>query len=113
MYAATLVDQLLVITEGVAECTGGAITPIKCRMSPTTEPPGQAEAPVITSTPAVAQVVPVKNSYYRKDTSNEKPNRPCKQRTLQLRDAKNGACSFSKCGSTVQCWCCTPCGQLG
>ena len=31
------------------------------------------EAPVKTSTPAVAQVVPDKNSYYRKDTSNEKP----------------------------------------
>ena len=41
-------------------------------MSLTTESPGRAEAPVITSTPAVAQVVPVKNSYYRKNTSNEK-----------------------------------------
>ena len=67
-------------------------------MSLTTESPGRAEAPVITSTPAVAQVVPVKNSYYRKDTSNEKPDLPCKQRTLQLRDAKNGACSFSSHG---------------
>ena len=33
---------------------------------------GDTEAPVKTSTPAVAQVVPVKNSYYRKTTSNEK-----------------------------------------
>ena len=62
-----------VLPEGVAECTGGAVTPIKCRKSLTTESPGRAEAPVITSTPAVAQVVPEKNSYYRKDTSNEKP----------------------------------------
>ena len=57
----------------MAECTGGAVTPIKCRMSLTTESPGRVEAPVITSSPAVAQVVPVKNRYYRKDTSKEKP----------------------------------------
>ena len=57
----------------MAECTGGAVTPIKCRTSLTTESLGRVEAPVITSTPAVAQVVPEKNSYYRKDTSNEKP----------------------------------------
>ena len=41
-------------------------------MSLTTEQPGRAQAPVISSTPAVAQVVPVKKSYYRKKTSNKK-----------------------------------------
>ena len=56
----------------MAECTGGAVTPIKCRKCLTTEFTGRAEAPEIASTPAVAQVVPVKNSYYRKNTSNEK-----------------------------------------
>ena len=44
------------------ECTGGAVTPIKCRMCLTTESSGRVEAPVINSTPAVAQVVPVKNN---------------------------------------------------
>ena len=59
----------------MVECKGGAVIPIKCRRSLTTQPPGRLEAPVIiiSSTPAVVQVVPEKNSYYRKDTSKIKP----------------------------------------
>ena len=45
----------------MAECTAGAVTSIKCRMSLTTVSPGRAEASEITSTPAVAQIVPEKN----------------------------------------------------
>ena len=73
-----------VLLEGVAECTGGAVTPIKCCKSLTTESPGRFEAPVITSTPAVVQVVPWKNNYYRKYKSNERPSQEhCKHGRME------------------------------
>ena len=58
----------------VDQLTYGAATPRKycIYMSLATNFTGQVEAPVITSSPIVVQVVPVKNSYYRKATSNKK-----------------------------------------